>query len=142
MSATVLRHFLFGGTQRPNIVSGQDILVAGNITDRITASVSDNLYYNKAAFATSAINTFGNAPRTLGIYSPWRNSIDLSVSKNVTVPIGRPNVSPGPDAPAVTPSTQRRGRTHVAAFPVGPAVEADAVSSGVIVASSGKRGNK
>jgi hypothetical protein len=76
--------FLFGGTPRPNIVPGQDFLVAGNITDRITASTADNLYFNKNAFSTSAANTFGNAPRTLpGVYSPWRNNVDLSVSKNV-----------------------------------------------------------
>ena len=64
--------------------AGQDILVAGDITDRITANTADNLYFNKNAFSTSAANTFGNAPRTLpGVYSPWRNNIDLSVSKNV-----------------------------------------------------------
>jgi hypothetical protein len=81
--------FLYGGTQRPNIVPGQDILTAGDITDRITATTcatgctTDNLYYNKNAFVNSALNQFGNAPRTLGVYSPWRNNIDLSVSKNV-----------------------------------------------------------
>ena len=37
----------------------------------------------KAAFANSALNAFGNAPRTLGVYSPWRNNVDLSVGKNV-----------------------------------------------------------
>jgi hypothetical protein len=76
--------FLFGGTPRPNLVPGQDILTSGNITDRITAKVSDNLYFNPAAFSTPAVNAFGNAPRTLpGVLSPWRNNIDLSVSKNV-----------------------------------------------------------
>jgi hypothetical protein len=75
--------FLYGGTQRPNLVPGQDFLLPGDITDRITANTSDNLYYNKAAFVASALNTFGNAPRTLGVYSPWRNNIDLSVSKNI-----------------------------------------------------------
>lgn len=75
--------FLYGGTQRPNIVPGQDFLAAGDITDRITASTTDNLYYNKNAFVNSALNTFGNAPRTLGVYSPWRNNVDLSVSKQV-----------------------------------------------------------
>ncbi len=30
--------FLFGGTPRPNLVPGQDILTAGDITDRITAN--------------------------------------------------------------------------------------------------------
>ena len=39
-------------------------------------------YLNKAAFTTAPANQFGNAPRTLpGVYSPWRNNVDLSVSK-------------------------------------------------------------
>jgi hypothetical protein len=76
--------FLFGGTPRPNLVPGQDILTAGNITDRITANTNDNVYFNRAAFSTSALNTFGNAPRTLpGVLSPWRDNFDLSVAKTV-----------------------------------------------------------
>ncbi len=76
--------FPFGGTPRPNIVPGQDFLTPGNITDRITANTADNLYFNKSAFSLAPANTFGNAPRTLpGVYSPWRNNVDLSVSKNV-----------------------------------------------------------
>ncbi len=75
--------FLFGGILRPNLVSGQSILTAGDITDRITANPKDNLYLNSAAFSASPRNQFGNAPRTLDAYSPWRNNIDLSVSKQV-----------------------------------------------------------
>jgi len=76
--------YLFGGTLRPNLVSGVDPLVAGDVTDRIRANTSDNLYLNPAAFSATPLNAFGNAPRTLpGIRSPWRNNVDLSVSKNV-----------------------------------------------------------
>ena len=76
--------YLFGGTLRPNLVDGVDFLVPGDITDRLRASTADNLYLNKAAFSATALNAFGNAPRTLpGIRSPWRNNVDLSVSKNV-----------------------------------------------------------
>jgi trimeric autotransporter adhesin len=76
--------FLFGGTLRPNIVAGQDFLVPGNITDRITGNVDDNLYLNKNAFSATPTNQFGNAPRMLpGVFSPWRNNVDLSVSKQV-----------------------------------------------------------
>ena len=76
--------FLLGGTLRPNIVDGQDPLVAGDITERIRANTSDNLYLNKAAFSATPLNQFGNAPRTLpGVRSPWRNNVDLSVSKNL-----------------------------------------------------------
>lgn len=76
--------YLFGGTLRPNLVSGADFLVAGDVTDRIRANTSDNLYLNAAAFSATPLNAFGNAPRTLpGIRSPWRNNVDLSVSKNV-----------------------------------------------------------
>jgi hypothetical protein len=64
-------------------VPGQSILTAGDITDRINGSVSNNLYYNLAAFSAAPANQFGNAPRTLGVYSPWRNNIDLSISKQV-----------------------------------------------------------
>jgi hypothetical protein len=82
--------FLYGGTQRPNLVPGQDFLVPGDITDRITATTcptgctTDNLYYNRAAFANSPLNQFGNAPRMLpGVLSPWRNNVDLGIRKSV-----------------------------------------------------------
>jgi hypothetical protein len=76
--------FLYGGTLRPNIVPGQPLLTAGDITDRITANTGDNLFYNQAAFAATPLNQFGNAPRMLpGVLSPWRNNVDLGVSKQV-----------------------------------------------------------
>ena len=77
--------FLFGGSLRPNVVEGVPFVVDGDITDRIRASAgSDNLYLNKAAFSATPVNRFGNAPRILpGAYSPWRNNVDLSVSKNI-----------------------------------------------------------
>ncbi len=82
-NVTTANPFLFGGSPRPNLVPGQSILNPGDITDRINANVSDNLYYNPAAFVAAPANQFGNAPRTLGVYSPWRNNIDLSVSKQI-----------------------------------------------------------
>ena len=82
-NVTTSNTFLFGGTPRPNIVPGQPILASGDITSRINANVNDNVYYNLAAFTAAPANQFGNAPRTLGVYSPWRNNIDLSVSKQV-----------------------------------------------------------
>jgi len=76
--------FLFGGTQRPNVVPGQDFVVAGDITTRIEANVNDNEYLNKGAFSAAPANLFGDAPRMLpGVLSPWRNNVDLSVSKRV-----------------------------------------------------------
>jgi hypothetical protein len=72
------------GNPRPNIVPGVDLMKSGDITDRIRANVSDNLYLDPAAFALAAANAFGDAPRLLpGVLSPWRNNVDLSVSKNV-----------------------------------------------------------
>ncbi|OLC76921.1 MAG: hypothetical protein AUH72_18300 [Acidobacteria bacterium 13_1_40CM_4_65_8] len=85
--------FLFGGTLRPNIIAGQDFFTPGDITGRITANVNDNAYFNKAAFSTTPVNQFGNAPRMLpGVLSPWRNNVDLSVSKRVRTG-GQTNVS-------------------------------------------------
>lgn len=90
---TAGRSFLLGdcgtttacaGNLRPNVVPGADFGVDGDITDRIRGNVSDNLYLNKAAFTTSPVDQFGNAPRLLpGVASPWRNNVDLSVGKNV-----------------------------------------------------------
>ena len=73
--------FLLGGSPRPNL-TGQPILTPGDITDRITANTSDNVYLNPAAFSAVAVNQFGDAPRTLpGVLSPMRNNVDLSISK-------------------------------------------------------------
>src|SRR5204863_507774 len=72
--------FLFGNGLRPNLVAGQDFLVPGDITDRISTNTADNLYLNKNAFSTAPVNTFGNAPRILpGVMSPWRNNVDLGI---------------------------------------------------------------
>jgi hypothetical protein len=65
-------------------VPDQDVLVPGDITGRITNDVNDNLYLNRNAFAATPVNQFGNAPRMLpGVLSPWRNNVDLSLSKQV-----------------------------------------------------------
>jgi hypothetical protein len=73
---------LNGGTQRPNVVAGQEFLVPGDITDRLIANPADNKYFNPAAFSQSPSFTFGNAPRLLpGVRSPWRNTVDLSINK-------------------------------------------------------------
>jgi len=81
--------FLLGGTLRPNIVPGQGLLTAGDVTERIRGNVDDNLYFNKSAFSATPLNQFGNAPRTLpGVLSPWRNNVDLSINKQVKM-VGR-----------------------------------------------------
>ena len=74
--------YLYGGMLRPNL-TGQPIQAAGNITDRITANTADNLYYNLAAFSATPLNQLGNAPRMLGVLSPWRNNVDFGLSKQI-----------------------------------------------------------
>jgi hypothetical protein len=80
---------LLGGTgapQRPNLVPGVDFIVPGSITDRLKANPADNQYLNPAAFSQAPAGTFGNAPRILpGVYSPWRNSTDLSLNKEFRI---------------------------------------------------------
>jgi hypothetical protein len=74
---------LLGANQRPNIVPGQDF-VLGNITDRLRQDPTDDRYLNDLAFAAAPAGTFGNAPRILpGAYSPWRNSTDLAINKDI-----------------------------------------------------------
>jgi hypothetical protein len=75
---------LLGANQRPNLVSSVDIRVPGSITDRLEENPSDDLYLNPAAFSQAPAGTIGNAPRILdGVYSPWRNSTDLAVNKDI-----------------------------------------------------------
>src|SRR6185295_14763382 len=75
---------LLGSNQRPNLVAGQPFLVSGNITDRLRENPADDKYLNEAAFVAAPAGTFGNAPRILpGAYSPWRNSTDLAINKDI-----------------------------------------------------------
>jgi hypothetical protein len=81
---------LLGGTntanpQRPNIVPGVDIRLPGSITDRLRANPDDDLYLNPLAFTQAPAGTYGNAPRLLDVYSPWRNSTDLAIDKEIPV---------------------------------------------------------
>ena len=57
----------------------------GSITDRLRANPNDDLYLNPAAFSQAAAGTYGNAPRLLDVYSPWRNSTDLAIDKEIPV---------------------------------------------------------
>jgi hypothetical protein len=74
---------LNGAGQRPNIVAGQDLLQPGDITDRLTANPTDNLYLNPKAFSLAPAFTLGNAPMILpGVRSPLRSSTDIGVNKD------------------------------------------------------------
>ena len=78
--------FMLGANQRPNIVPGQDFLVGGSITDRLREDPTDDKYLNQAAFVDAPAGTFGNSPRTLpDTYSPWRNSTDVAINKDIRV---------------------------------------------------------
>jgi len=77
---------LLGANQRPNLVPGVDPLVPGGITDRLVENPDDSLYLNPSAFSQAPPGTQGNAPRILeGVYSPWRNSTDMALSKEVSL---------------------------------------------------------
>jgi hypothetical protein len=73
---------LLGAGQRPNIVPGVEQGVPGSITERLEADPNDNLYLNPNAFSQAPAGTFGNAPRLIDVYSPWRNSTDLALDKD------------------------------------------------------------
>ncbi|HYE88859.1 MAG TPA: TonB-dependent receptor [Vicinamibacterales bacterium] len=78
--------FLLGAGQRPNVVAGVDPQKPGSITERLKANPADDLYLNDAAFTQAPPGTFGNAPRIIeDVYSPWRNSTDMALSKDVSL---------------------------------------------------------
>lgn len=72
---------LLGAGQRPNVVAGVDPGIGGSITERLRENPNDNQYLNPAAFTQAPAGTFGNAPRLIDVYSPWRNSTDLAIDK-------------------------------------------------------------
>jgi hypothetical protein len=75
---------LLGAGQRPNIVEGVEPLLGGSITDRLLENPDDDLYLNNAAFNQAPAGTFGNAPRIIsGAYSPWRNSTDMAINREI-----------------------------------------------------------
>jgi hypothetical protein len=76
---------LLGASQRPNVVPGVEQGMPGSITDRLQADPNDNLYLNPDAFTQAPAGTFGNAPRLLDVYSPWRNSTDLKINKDFSL---------------------------------------------------------
>ena len=67
------------GVQRPNLVSGVSLKTSGSLYNRL------NGYLNPAAFATSTVLTFGNAPRTLLLRGPGYENWDISLLKSVLV---------------------------------------------------------
>jgi hypothetical protein len=76
---------LLGAGLRPNVVPGEDPQVPGGITDRLRGNPNDDRYLNAAAFAQTPAGTFGDAPRLLDVYSPWRNSTDVAINKDFPV---------------------------------------------------------
>jgi hypothetical protein len=80
---------LLGANQRPNIVPGVEF-VKTDITARLRKNPTDDRYLNEAAFTAAPAGTFGNAPRILpGAYSPWRNSTDLAINKDIRLGGGK-----------------------------------------------------
>jgi hypothetical protein len=70
----------FGGTQRPNLVSGVDPETPGSTIDRL------NGYLNAGAWTAAAPFTFGNAPRTdPRVRTPFRTNVDMVFAKDVSV---------------------------------------------------------
>ena len=65
--------------QRPNLNRGVGLGTPGKLEDRL------NGYINPAAFTTSTVLTFGNAPRTLSLRGPGEANWDMSLYKNILI---------------------------------------------------------
>jgi hypothetical protein len=84
VSQTVNNTNLLGANQRPNLVPGAEVRVPGSITDRLVANPDDNQYLALDAFTQAPAGTFGDSPRIIeGVYSPWRNSTDMAINKDI-----------------------------------------------------------
>jgi hypothetical protein len=70
----------YGGSQRPNVVPGVNILTSGSTASRV------NDYLNPAAFTQAPIFTFGDAPREFGnTRAQGQVNLDASLIRNVKV---------------------------------------------------------
>lgn len=65
--------------QRPNLNPGVALGTPGKLESRL------NGYINPAAFSTSTVLTFGDAPRTLSLRGPGQANWDMSLYKNVLI---------------------------------------------------------
>ena len=65
--------------QRPNLNRGVGLGTPGKLEDRL------NGYINPAAFTTSTVLTFGDAPRTLSLRGPGEANWDMSLYKNILI---------------------------------------------------------
>ena len=65
--------------QRPNLNHGVSLGTSGSLESRL------NGYINPAAFTTSTVLTFGNAPRTLSLRGPGEANWDISLYKNILI---------------------------------------------------------
>ncbi len=84
VTQTVNNTNLLGHGQRPNLVPGTELLVPGSLTDRLKANPGDDLFLNPQAVSQAVAGTIGNAPRIVdGVYSPWRNSTDMGINKDI-----------------------------------------------------------
>ena len=66
-------------TTHPTMVVGVNPCYSGRPQDRLAA------YFNVAAFTSTAVGSYGNAPRTIGCYGPGYANSDLSLNKNFRV---------------------------------------------------------
>ena len=68
------------------VISVLGVVLTGQITDRLLDNPNDDLYLNPQAFSQAAAGTIGNAPRILpDTYSPWRNSTDMALNKDISL---------------------------------------------------------
>jgi trimeric autotransporter adhesin len=76
---------LFGGLQRPNLVSGVPLATSGSFEDRLaSADHPTATWWNPAAFAAAPAFTFGNAPSTItDLRSPVQANVDGVFIKNL-----------------------------------------------------------
>ncbi len=69
----------YGGTQRPNIVPGVNVLTPGSWADRVNDSL------NPAAFSLPAVFQYGNAPRETNLRAQGQLNLDVSLIRNVKI---------------------------------------------------------
>ena len=77
---------LFGSTQRPNVVAGSSLLIAGASASSYDPTCQCIRWLNPSAFTAAPAFTFGNEPRTdPDARTPGQSETDFSIQKSQRV---------------------------------------------------------
>ncbi|MBT9330821.1 TonB-dependent receptor [Paracidobacterium acidisoli] len=86
MATNNIGNYVYGGSTRPNVVSGMKKKYSGSIYNRLGGKLSQNTYFNVGAFAAPAVFQYGDESRTdNALRTPGIANYDMALYKNTPI---------------------------------------------------------